>query len=149
MTAVHEGRSRYLADLHAAHGEITPADVGRGAAQGDAWCLTAVARAAERVGSLMATLVNFYNPASLVFGGGVLTVGDAFLRVVEHTVRSRSLPLAATDLVIRGSGLGDLGGVIGGTHLAVEALLSADGMATWTPLGTPGAVDPGRLVAGA
>ncbi|MFJ3669721.1 ROK family protein [Streptomyces sp. NPDC090106] len=148
VTAAHEGRSRYLSEIHAERRGITPADVGRGAALGDAWCLTAVARAAERIGSLMATLVNFYNPASLVFGGGVLTVGDAFLRVVEHTVRSRSLPLAATDLVIRGSRLGDLGGVIGGTHLAVEALLSADGMAAWAPAGTPGAVDPGRLVAG-
>ncbi|MFJ4623750.1 ROK family protein [Streptomyces sp. NPDC088812] len=149
VTAVHEGRSRYLAEIHGAHGEITPADIGRGVTVGDAWCLTAVARAAERVGSLMATLVNFYNPSHLVFGGGVLTVGDAFLRVVDHTVRSRSLPLAATDLVIRGSALGDLGGVAGGAHLAVEALLSADAMAAWTPLGSPSAVDPDRLTAGA
>ncbi|MFJ9180630.1 ROK family protein [Streptomyces sp. NPDC102360] len=148
VTAVHEGRSRYLADVHREHGEITPADIGRGVTLGDAWCMTAVARSAERIGSVMATLVNFYNPACLVFGGGALTVGEPFLRVIEHAVRSRSLPLAASGLVIRGSGLGELGGVVGGAHLAVEALLSADAMAAWTPQGSPAGVEPGRLLVG-
>ncbi|MER6349344.1 ROK family protein [Streptomyces sp. NPDC001595] len=145
VTAVHEGRSRYLADLHQAHGEITPADIGQGVVLGDAWCVTAVARAAERIGSLMAALVNFYNPDSLVFGGGAVTGGDTFLRVVDHTVRSRALPLASSDLVIRASSLGDLGGVAGGAHLAVDALLSPDALAAWTPGGHPGSVGPERL----
>ncbi|CQR65560.1 ROK family protein [Streptomyces leeuwenhoekii] len=146
--AVHEGRSRFLADIHRATGEITPADIGRGVVAGDAWCLTAVARAAERIGSLMAALVNFYDPDCLVFGGGAVTGSDTFLRVVDHTVRSRALPLASEGLTIRSSVAGDTG-VVGGAHLAVEALLSADALAAWAPGGSPSAVAPERLVAGA
>ncbi|WP_062646009.1 ROK family protein [Streptomyces maremycinicus] len=148
VSAVHEGRSRFLADIHHATGEITPADIGRGVVAGDAWCLTAVARAAERIGSLMAALVNFFNPDYLVFGGGAVTGGDTFLRVVDHTVRSRALPLAAADLTVRASQAGDTAGVVGGAHLAVEALLSADALATWAPGGAPSAVEPARLVGG-
>ncbi|MFD0392663.1 ROK family protein [Streptomyces nogalater] len=143
MSAVHEGRSRFLAEIHRATGEITPADIGRGVVAGDAWCLTAVARAAERIGSLMAALVNFYNPDCLVFGGGAVTGGDTFLRVVDHTVRSRALPLAAADLTIRASVAGDTAGVVGGAHLAVETLLSADALAAWAPEGPPRWSRPG------
>ncbi|MFC9287279.1 ROK family protein [Streptomyces sp. NPDC057052] len=149
VTAVHEGRSRFLADVHRATGEITPADIGHGVAAGDPWCLTAVARAGERIGSLMAALVNFYNPDCLVFGGGAVTGADTFLRVVDHTVRSRALPLASVDLTVRASAAGETGGVVGGAHLAVETLLSADALAAWAPYGKPSAVEPARLVGGA
>ncbi|MCX5412735.1 ROK family protein [Streptomyces sp. NBC_00059] len=145
LTAVHEGRSRYLAALHAEQGELSPADIGRGVLQGDSWCSTAVAQAAGRVGDLMAVLVNFFNPHEIVLGGGVLTVGDMFANIIQQTVQSRSLTLATQKLRVRPAELGDLGGVMGGAHLVADALLSPDALAVWAAAGSPRKVAPDIL----
>ena len=66
--------------------------------------------AGRRVGLVLASIVNFFNPSLIVVGGGVAQSGDQLLASIRETVYRRSLPLATRDLVIQRSSLGAMAG---------------------------------------
>jgi predicted NBD/HSP70 family sugar kinase len=89
------------------------------------------------VGSTLATLVSFYNPSLVVLGGGVVLAGDFVLAAVREAVYRRSLPLATRTLRIEFSSLGELAGLSGAVHLALDELFAPATLAEWLPRGTP------------
>lgn len=130
--------SDFLARVIRDHGRLTLPDIGAAASMGDVLVLELLQHAAERIGNVIASLVDFSNPATLVVGGGVLRAGPVFLDVVTRVVRQRCSALALRDLEILSATL-DLDREIlrGGAQLAIEALLNPVALSRWIAHGTP------------
>lgn len=70
-------------------------------------------------GEVLATIVNFFNPDSLVLGGQ-LSQAETYVASLRSTLYERCLPMATENLKITLSGTGPLAGVIGGAQLMLE-----------------------------
>ena len=121
-----DGRSPRLAAILAARGAVTAEDVARAASQGDLPSAALLQGAGGRIGLMLASVVNFFNPSLVVIGGGVAQGGDVVLDAIREAVYRRSLPLATRELAIRRSSLGGLAGVIGASAMVVDQLFSRE-----------------------
>ena len=135
--AAREGRSPRLQTALDQHGTVTAQDVGRAASYGDPVAVALLQAAGHRVGSMLASVVNFFNPSLIVLGGGVANSPDQLLAAIRETVYRRSLPLATRDLLIQRSSLGGLAGVIGASSMVVDQLVSRDAIGRWIAAGDP------------
>jgi len=135
--AAREGRSDRLRAALDQHGAVTAADVARAASFGDPVAVALVQSAGRRVGLMLASVVNLFNPSLIVVGGGVAQSGDQLLAAIRETVYRRSLPLATRDLLLQRSSLGALAGVIGASTMVVEQLFSREALARIVQLGGP------------
>jgi glucokinase-like ROK family protein len=135
--AARENRSLPLARVLEAQRAVTAADVARAASLGDPVAVALLEAAGTRIGSMLAGVVNFFNPSLIVIGGGVAQSGDALLTSIREAVYSRSLPLATRELAIRRSSLGGLAGVIGASAMVVDQLFARESLARWAPVGEP------------
>jgi glucokinase-like ROK family protein len=135
--AAREGRSERLREALDQFGQLTAEDVARAAAFGDSVSVELLGAAGRRVGLMLASVVNFFNPSLIIIGGGVAQSGDQLLAAIRETVYRRSLPLATRDLLIQRSSLGGLGGVIGASALVVDQMFSRESLARWIELGRP------------
>jgi glucokinase-like ROK family protein len=122
--AVAEGRSPVLAAARAQKGSLDAVDVGAAAAAGDAAAVAIVREAGRLVGSTLAVAVNLFNPAMIVMGGGITSIGDAFLAEIRTAVYHGSLPLATRSLPIVRSELGGMVGVVGASAFASRAAVT-------------------------
>jgi len=135
--AAREGRSARLQTALDQHGTVTAQDVARAASYGDPVAVALLQAAGHRVGSMLASVVNFFNPSLIVLGGGVANSPDQLLAAIRETVYRRSLPLATRDLLIQRSSLGGLAGVIGASSMVVDQLVSRDAIGRWIAAGDP------------
>lgn len=145
--AARDGRSPRLRTVLDARGAVTAEDVARAASFGDAVAMDLLQTAGRRVGLMLASVVNFFNPSLVVVGGGVAQGGDALLASVREVVYGRGLPLATRDLLIQRSSLGSLAGVIGGSAMVVDQLFSRGSLARWVEAGEPAGM-PDVVLAG-
>ena len=99
-------------------------DVVQLARDGNPAAVRAVRTAGRRIGEVLASLVNFYNPNVIVIGGDLAEVQDQLLAGIREVVYQRSLPLATRHLQLVRSGLGDRAGAVGAAVMAVEHALS-------------------------
>ena len=95
---------------------------------GDALAVRLVRTAAAEIGEVVATLVNMYNPASIVLGGRLAHLSDDLLSGVRAAVYRRAPPLATRRLSIENSRLGGDAGLFGGIALGVDKALSPAGV---------------------
>ena len=139
IAAAREGRSERLRTALDQHGTVTAEDVSRAASFGDAVAVAGQLQSAgRRVGLMLASVVNFFNPSLIVIGGGVAQSGDQLLAAIRETVYRRSLPLATRDLLIQRSSLGGLAGVIGASSMVVDRpIFSRESIARWMDVGGP------------
>jgi glucokinase-like ROK family protein len=135
--AARVGRSARLREDLDRDGRVTAADVARAASFGDPVALALLTDAGRRVGLMLASVVNFFNPSLVVIGGGVAHSGDALMAAIRDAVQRRSLPLATRDLVIQRSSLGSQAGVIGAAAMVVDQLFARETLARWLPAGQP------------
>ncbi len=135
--AARSGRSARLAVALDQRGHVTAADVARAASAGDPVAVDLLRQAGGRVGSMLASIVNFFNPSLIVIGGGVANSPDLLLASIRETVLRRSLPLATRDLLIQRSSLGGLAGVIGASSMVVDELFARDAIGRWISSGEP------------
>jgi glucokinase-like ROK family protein len=145
--AARTGRSERLAAALDQHGRVTAEDVARAASFGDPLAVGLLQRAGRRVGAMLASVVNFFNPSLIVIGGGVAQSGDALLAAVRETVYRRSLPLATRELLIQRSSLGGLAGVIGASAMVVDQLFTRESIALWMAEGEPSGMPEVALAA--
>ncbi len=106
-------------------GDITAIDVGRAASQGDAAAIDLVVTSGRHIGSVLAKLVNFFNPEMIILGGGVTNLGDVFVAAIREMVVSRSTALATAELVVRRSTFGEQSGMVGAAAMTVDELFSS------------------------
>ena len=137
MAAALEGRSQRLGTALEQRGSVTAEDVARAASAGDPVAVALLGSAGRRIGSVLASVVNFFNPSLIVIGGGVANSPDQLLAAIRETVYRRSLPLATRDLLIQRSSLGGLAGVIGASSMVVDQLFSRDAIGRWIEAGEP------------
>ncbi len=104
----------------------TTRDVVELAAQGDGPALELVRAAGRTIGTVLAALVNFFNPHRIVMTGGVAQAGIPLLAGIREAVYRRSMPLAARSLEITVSAAPDLSGRIGAALMAIEGFLDED-----------------------
>ena len=83
-------------------------------------------RTADEVAELLSTVV-----------GQVSAGEDLFLSELRRTVYGRSTALAARDLRIKTSPLGDRAGLLGAAYLVADQLFARDCLARWIHEGTP------------
>jgi predicted NBD/HSP70 family sugar kinase len=93
------------------------------AAQGDGAALELVRNAGRTIGTVLAALVNFFNPHRIVITGGVAQAGAPLLAGIREAVYGRSLPLAARALEITVSEAPELSGRVGAALMAIEEFL--------------------------
>ncbi|HEX7473594.1 MAG TPA: ROK family protein [Candidatus Limnocylindrales bacterium] len=135
--AARDGRSPRLVMALDQRGGVTAEDVARAASFGDPVAMALLQSAGRLVGSMLASVVNFFNPSLIVIGGGVANSPDQLLAAIREAVYRRSLPLATRELAIRRSSLGGRAGVIGGSAMVVDQLFSRESIARWIAAGEP------------
>jgi len=140
--AARDGRSVRLRTALDQHGRVTAEDVARAASSGDPVAVAMLQGAGRLVGSMLASVVNFFNPSLVVIGGGVANSPDQLLATIRETVYGRSLPLATRDLLIRRSSLGALAGVIGASAMVVDEVFSREAIGQWLAAGDPTELTP-------
>ena len=149
QAAAEDGRSPRLRTALDQRGVVTAEDVARSASFGDPVAVALLGSAGRRVGSMLASVVNFFNPSLIVIGGGVANSPDQLLAAIRETIYGRSLPLATRDLLIQRSSLGGLAGVIGASSMVVDQLFARDSIGRWIEAGEPfGAPEVGQAGAG-
>ena len=105
------------------------ADVVRLVSEGEAAARRQVRLAGRRIGEVLASLVSFHNPDTIVIGGILAQLHEDLLADVRAVIYRRALPLATRSLAIETSVLGERAGMLGAVRLAARHLLSAEGMA--------------------
>jgi glucokinase-like ROK family protein len=135
--AVELGKSTFLAERLKKNRILTSQDVTDGAQNGDAWSVEAITHAGRQVGQVLATIINFFNPALVVIGGGVSSAGNLLLASVRETVYRRSLPLATRDLEIRLGEVKDEVGLRGAAEMVLAELFSPHVLEQWAGMGRP------------
>jgi glucokinase-like ROK family protein len=138
--AALNGHSDRLQTVLDQRGTVSAEDVARAASFGDPVAVAMLQDTGRRVGSMLASVVNFFNPSLIVIGGGVANSPDLLLASIRETVYRRSLPLATRELLIQRSSLGGLAGVIGASAMVVDQLFSRDALAAWIGEGDPSGV---------
>jgi predicted NBD/HSP70 family sugar kinase len=96
------------------------------AARGDGTALELVRDAGRTIGTVLASLVNFFNPHRIVMTGGVAQAGLPLLAGIREAVYRRALPLAARSLEITVSDAPEMSGRIGAALMAIEGFLDED-----------------------
>lgn len=85
-----------------------------------------VAQAGQAIGDVLSTVVSLLNPEVVVIGGDVALAHEQFLTGIQHTLRSRTQPLATAHLEVTHSRLGDRAGVTGAAAMVQDKIFSAD-----------------------
>ncbi|SFP90763.1 Sugar kinase of the NBD/HSP70 family, may contain an N-terminal HTH domain [Geodermatophilus dictyosporus] len=121
------GGTALLRDAQAAGMQVTTTrEVVERAALGDGQALELVRGAGRTIGTVLAALVNFFNPHRIVMSGGVARAGVPLLAGIREAVYARSMPLAARALEITVSEAPDLTGRVGAALMAIEGWLDED-----------------------
>jgi glucokinase-like ROK family protein len=124
--AARSGRSAVLAERLAETDQLSAEDVGTAIARGDSVALQMVQEGGRRVGSVLASLVSFFNPGLIVIGGGVAGLGHPLLAEIRSVIYRQSLPLATGNLPVVLSELGNDAGVVGAARLISDAVFAAE-----------------------
>jgi predicted NBD/HSP70 family sugar kinase len=112
------------------------------AARGDGPTLELVRDAGRTIGTVLASLVNFFNPHRIVMTGGVAQAGAPLLAGIREAVYGRSLPLAARRLEITVSEAPEMSGRLGAALMAIEGYLDEDSVSSASRLPDQAAAGP-------
>ena len=121
--AANEGRSPALAARLKEAGVLTPEDVGQANRNGDAAANDIVLEVGTKIGQMLASVVNFFNPSHVFIGGGITRMGPLFLASVRQSVYQRSLALSTRHLEIQYTPLAEQAGLVGAGVLAMQETL--------------------------
>ncbi len=143
LRAAQNGRSPILQQRFTETGTITAQDVIIAARDGDHFSVEALTHSGRTIGSVLSTLVNFFNPSIILMGGGVVSSGGQLLASIRETVYQCSLPLATRDLVLGPAHLNSAGegGIIGAAHLALDEIFGPDTFQRLLTHGPPRSVE--------
>jgi len=104
----------------AGDGEIHAGIVARVADEGDLAARLILNRAGQALGAAMGALVNLFNPAMIVVGGGVAAIGEHLLAPAREAMLTHSFVDMRADVSIAYSSLGNDTGIYGAAALALQ-----------------------------
>lgn len=123
--AIESGRRTQLSVI--APENILAIHVAAAAQRGDLVAQQIVTEAGMYLGIAIASLVNLFNPAMVIIGGGVSQLGDLLLEPIRKTVSERSLQSAAKAVRITSAVLGQrassMGAVVQAINLSLNQLV--------------------------
>jgi predicted NBD/HSP70 family sugar kinase len=102
----------------------TVGDIVRAARTGDAGARRIVQDVGGHLAIAVASLMNVLNPAVIVLGGEITSVGELLLAPVRTVVRARSLATTYDDTAIITSNLGDKAIAVGAATMVLRAALA-------------------------
>ncbi|MFI5414356.1 MAG: ROK family protein, partial [Candidatus Lutacidiplasmatales archaeon] len=114
-----------LAEAERGGDGLGAASIGRAAALGVPLALRLVQETGDWLGQGVAGLVNAFNPARVVMGGGVVEGWPALLGDVEEAIRRHCQPPAAAAVTVHRVALGHDAVLIGAATVARERTLPA------------------------
>ncbi len=123
------GESPFLAELSRNVPSLTAAHINEGAMSGDLACIQLIRDTGRLIGEVTAKLVNFFNPSSIVIGGGLSCFGNLFIGAIRETIIRRSPHLATYELGICFSELKDKSGPTGAGALILDHIFSPENFA--------------------
>ena len=103
-------------------------DVVRLVSEGHPVARRQVRQAGRAIGEVLASLVSFHNPDTIVVGGVLAQLHEDLLADIRGVIYHRALPLATRSLKIETSMLGEQAGVLGSARMAARHLLSPRGI---------------------
>lgn len=122
---MREGNSRYLSRwVSQERRRLTPMLLSEAARSGDRIARLVLNEAAEALGIAVASLVNVFNPAAVVVGGGVGASFDLLKPQVERTVRRRAFEAPAKLVRYEVSRLGNDATAVGAAMFARDRVKS-------------------------
>ncbi len=95
---------------------------------GDAAAGEVIQLLGERLGVVITSLANIFNPQMVVVGGGVIAAGELLLAPARAIVRERTLPYFGEHLQIVAARFGIEAGMVGAAALAYEGLAQTEEM---------------------
>lgn len=104
----------------------TAEDVIRAARASDAAAQNAIEETAKYLGMGLANIVSLLNPQMVVLGGGLMQSADLFLETAKPVMMERAQPLAAKQVQIAVTQLGEDAGLLGAARLALDRLFSEE-----------------------
>jgi len=127
--AVAAGESTVLETLKAEHdGVLTAMQVGEAAAMRDSAALQIIRRSGTLIGTVLAGVINLYNPELIVIGGGISKIGNLLLAEIRREVLKRAYSYTTMGLRIEFSPIVDDVGVIGAVHFVRDWVFTVDGV---------------------
>lgn len=114
------------------------------AQRGDPTAMAVLEDAGEKLGTVLATVLNLTNPHRIVIGGGLAQVARAFLPVMERVVARDALGPTRDGVEVLVSELGEEAVAMGGVALAMDGFLS---LPSWLSVGQLRKRDAGSLTA--
>ncbi len=126
MADIHHGRSSILADdaarqLREGETIIRSGILANAIQQKDELTIEIVSEAANYLGYGLGSIMNIYNPESIILGGGVIEALDLLFDTAVHRARTIALSGPARKTAILRAKLGDFSGVVGAACLAAQA----------------------------
>ncbi|WP_084105703.1 ROK family transcriptional regulator [Demequina sp. NBRC 110056] len=106
----------------------TVQDVATAVTQGDVAAVRAVREAGRVLGQVLTACVSLVNPAVIVLGGPIASAGDHLLAGAREVIYTRSTPIATGSLQIVRSRGTDKAAVSGASSMAIQHVLSVDGV---------------------
>lgn len=101
---------------------LTAKLVSLAAAQKDPMAMEILEEAKKGLIAGVTSIVNAFNPACVVLGGGVLDGNPVWVQEIDERVRQRALNAAAKELIIRGSLLKGDAGVVGAAYCVLKSI---------------------------
>ena len=117
--AAAEGRSQALADLGASQ-DLTAELVLEAAQQGDEVARQVIQRAGRYLGLGLIGLLNTFNPEALILGGGLLGLGDLYLKPAFDAARECGFDQILDDVIMTIAELGGRSGALGAAALMLD-----------------------------
>lgn len=108
-----------------------PRDLVDLARTGEPRVLREVRSAGLHIGEVLASLVNFYNPDTIIIGGSLAELRDELLAAIRSVIYERALPLATHRLRIMTAAPGQHTAVAGAALLARQEALSVAAIGRW------------------
>lgn len=90
------------------------------ARSGDSKATAAIAETANYLGMGIANLISLLNPEMVVLGGGLMQAYDLFLEIILKSALQWAQPVAAQQVRIEPTQLGENAGLLGAARLALE-----------------------------
>lgn len=106
-----------------AHGELTLARLEEAAMADDPLAMQVVHEAAEYLGVAIAGVLNLMNPAAVIIGGQVATLGERLLAPLRASALRKTFVTAVASTEIRASELGPQDVALGAATLVLDAAL--------------------------
>lgn len=97
-------------------------EVVEAARRGDAAALRAIEETSRYLGMGIANLISILNPQVVVLGGGLMQASDLMLDTIRREVREWAQPIAAGQVRIEATRLGEDAALIGAARLALDGV---------------------------